>query len=130
MPDVFGRTDWSEALEKYGSMVRGRDFHHGRLPDDHPIYSSYFDIGQSGPPVSTGGGGQSPKSTMPTSSFLEGLWLGNRLVALEGLHMAYLAHGQREGVENTRRLQLAVNILVYALTQEGSITHRLMQMVR
>ena len=126
---VFGRTNWTEALEKHGSMVEGRDFNYGRLPNDHPIYRSYFDIGRSGPPISTGGG-TSAKSSMPTSSFLEGLWIGDRLVALQGLNIVILAQGHREGVETTRRLQLAVNILVYALTQEGSVTHRLMQMVR
>ena len=33
------------------------------------------------------------------------------------------------GGDSTRQLQLAVNIIIYALTQEGSITQRLMQMV-
>ena len=33
------------------------------------------------------------------------------------------------GGSSTRQLQLAVNIIIYALTQEGSITQRLMQMV-
>ena len=33
------------------------------------------------------------------------------------------------GSDSTRTLQLAVNIIVYALTQEGSMTQRLMQMV-
>ena len=56
---------------------------------------------------------------MPVSSFLEGLWIGGRLVALEGHHIVYLGQGQREGVENTRRLQLAVNILAYALPRKG-----------
>jgi hypothetical protein len=33
------------------------------------------------------------------------------------------------GGTSTRQLQLAVNIIIYALTQEGSITQRLMQIV-
>ena len=33
------------------------------------------------------------------------------------------------GGDSTRQLQLAVNIIIYALTQEGSLTQRLMQMV-
>ena len=33
------------------------------------------------------------------------------------------------GGDSTRQLQLAVNIIIFALTQEGSITQRLMQMV-
>ena len=35
----------------------------------------------------------------------------------------------RRGGDSTRQLQLAVNIIIYALTQEGSLTQRLMQMV-
>ena len=33
------------------------------------------------------------------------------------------------GGDSTRQLQMAVNVIIYALTQEGSITQRLMQMV-
>ena len=33
------------------------------------------------------------------------------------------------GGDSTRQLQLAVNIIINALTQEGSLTQRLMQMV-
>ena len=36
---------------------------------------------------------------------------------------------QRYGGDSTRQLQVAVNIIIYALTQEGSMTQRLMQMV-
>ena len=37
--------------------------------------------------------------------------------------------GHGNGVETTRILQFVVNTIIYALTQEGSITQRLMQMV-
>ena len=33
------------------------------------------------------------------------------------------------GGDSTRQLQLAVNTIIYALTQEGSLIQRLMQMV-
>jgi hypothetical protein len=33
-------------------------------------------------------------------------------------------------MDNTRQLQFGVNLIVFALTQEGSITHRLMESVR
>ena len=44
-------------LEKYGGLVRGRDFWTERLPDDHPIYSAFFDLERGGPP-SRGGNGK------------------------------------------------------------------------
>ena len=35
---------WGEALEKHGGLVQGRDFWNARLPDDHPLFTSFFDI--------------------------------------------------------------------------------------
>jgi hypothetical protein len=64
------------------------------------------------------------------ATYLTGLWLGDRLAAIEGISVAQFGSTVRLGVDTTRHLQLGVNILVYALTQEGSITQHLMQMVQ
>ncbi|MBM3278077.1 MAG: hypothetical protein FJY95_08340 [Candidatus Handelsmanbacteria bacterium] len=37
--------------------------------------------------------------------------------------------GLSTAADATRQIQMAVNIIIYALTQEGSMTQRLMQMV-
>jgi len=126
---ILGRTDWAEALEKYGGLVGGRDYHYDRVPDDHPIFRSFFDMGASGVPLSSAGGHTQHKQAVAVTSTLSGLWIGDRLAAIEGVDVGAFGHYVRLGVDTTRHLQLGVNILVYALTQEGSITHRLMQMV-
>ncbi|MFH1568872.1 MAG: DUF4159 domain-containing protein [Gemmatimonadota bacterium] len=119
----------SEALEKYGGLVQGRDFHFGRVPDDHPIYRSFFDMGPGGVPL--GFGGIPPfKKELGVATYLDGLWVDDRLAAVQGIDPGMFGYGVRSGGDTTRLLQLGVNILVFALTQEGSITQRLMQIVR
>ena len=120
---IFGHSRWSEALTKYGGLVEGRDFHYGRIPDDHAIFNSFFPIG--GVPTTSG----NTKQQSPAATYMRGLWIGDRLAAVEGLSLFLLGHGTRIGHDTTRFQQLAVNVMVYALTQEGSITQRLMEMV-
>ena len=129
---IFGRIDWTQALEKYGGLMQGQHFHYGRLPENHPIYGTFFDMGPNGVPLSTGGG-HSEKTSMATSTYLIGLWMGERLAALEyptphGIGMLWW--GVKLGVDNTRMLHLATNVVINALTQEGSLTQRMMQMVK
>jgi len=66
---------------------------------------------------------------------LEGLEVDGRLVAL--LSGKLISGGWRFGDhpwtkdwDAKRPLQFAVNMIVFALTQEGSITHRLMESIR
>ena len=101
---------WSEALVKYGGLVEGQDFWTERLTDGHPIFSAFFDL-KSG----LGGGGGGAWREIVTGYFIRG-----RLVGIGGV-------GGAGG--NIRSNQMAVNVVIYALTQEGSITQRLMQMV-
>ena len=35
---------YEEALEKYGGLVRGKDFWSERLPETHPVYTAFFDL--------------------------------------------------------------------------------------
>jgi hypothetical protein len=35
---------YGEGLEKYGNLIRGKDFWTERLPEDHPIFSTFFDL--------------------------------------------------------------------------------------
>ena len=122
---VFGSI-WTEALEKYAGLVSGRDFWTERLPNDHPVYRAYFNL-KGGVPT---GVGATPNGKQGVQSWnvLTGYFVKGRLAGITSrqgfgweLHLS--------GADSTRSLQLAVNVIVYALTQEGSMTQRLMQMV-
>ena len=120
---------YEEALEKYGGLVRGRDFWSERLPEDHPVYTSFFDLSGGMPfgyPPSLGQG----KSGVRTWNYLRGHYIKGRLASVTpGDTGGWGWENDQRGGDSTRQLQLAVNIIIYALTQEGSITQRLMQMV-
>ena len=133
------RTDGSfrgmfrEALAYEG--IRDRAFE--RLPNTHAIYHCYFDF--DGPPM-----GYPFRSFHGTKdcSYLEGLVLEEgRLVGILSLKWYANPWGdwgpEGFGTSNfykvfdpTRALQFGVNLIVFALTQEGGLTHRLMQSVQ
>ena len=117
-----------EALEKYGGLVQGKDFWSERLPEDHPVYTSFFDLGGGMPfgyPPSMGQG----KLGVRPWNYLMGYYIKGRLVGITPGDGGWGWENEIMGGSSTRQLQLAVNIIIYALTQEGSITQRLMQMV-
>ncbi len=126
---VFGGV-WGEALEKYGGLVNGRDFWSERLPENHPIFTAFFDI-KGGMTSGVLTGSSQGKFGMTSWNYLIGYFVKGRLAAV--------APGQGWGWDDptglttaadaTRQIQMAVNIIIYALTQEGSMTQRLMQMV-
>jgi hypothetical protein len=123
---VFGGI-WTEALVKYGGLVQGRDFYTARLKEDHPVFSSYFDL-KGGVPPGYGPGLGSGKQGVQSWNVVTGFFIKGRLAGIwsrQGL--GWRNHGQSG--DSTRPLQFAVNVVVYALTQEGSMTQRLMQMV-
>ncbi len=118
---------WGEALEKHGGLVQGRDFWNARLPDDHPLFTSFFDIRggmTTGYPPSLGS-----KFELNKWNYLMGYYIKGRLAGVSSCtEWGWMK--QRYGGDSTRQLQMAVNIIIYALTQEGSMTQRLMQMVK
>ena len=64
--------------------------------------------------------------------YLEGVTIERRLVAIvsvKDLEGAWDWWPERAGIDNTRQLQFLVNLIVFALTQEGSITNRVMDTV-
>ena len=119
---------YGEALEKYGGLVRGKDFWSERLPEDHPVYTAFFDISGGMPfgyPPSMGQG----KAGVRPWNYLRGHYIKGRLASVTPGDGGWGWQNDVRGGDSTRQLQLAVNIIIYALTQEGSITQRLMQMV-
>lgn len=123
---IFGGIGFvHEGLEKYGGLVEGRDFWSERLPDDHPLFSAYFDF-EGGAPTSTRG--VSSNKNQNAWSYTTGHFIKGRLVGVSfSLGLGYT--GSAEGQDKLRQMQMAINVIVYALTQEGSMTQRLMQMV-
>lgn len=94
-----------EALVKYGGLVEGYDFWKERLLLDHPIFNAFFAL-QGG----TGG-------LVDWRDIVNGYFIRGRMVGIDNVGWG----------SNPRYNQMAVNVIVYALTQEGSITQRLMQ---
>ena len=113
---IFGGVP-TEALVKHGGLIEGRDFYHERIPADHAIYSSFFTLQAGG-----------PAGAYQDRSDLSGLWIGERLATISITQLRYWDGGTWV-TQDERISQLWVNVVIYALTQEGSITQRLMQMV-
>lgn len=129
---------YREGLEKYGGLVWGSDAWVEYLETDHPIFAAFFEI-QGGIPQSA------PRSSQREwSDRLRGLFVGGRLAGVQfGVREPPMntnpnARGanwlpSKEEIEEEilernrdregdfRRQQMAVNIVVYALTQEGSL---------
>jgi len=113
---VFGGVG-TEYLEKYGGLVNGQDFWTQQLTDVHPVFSAFFDVRK----------GTAIPSTTQSKNYRSG-WRGLDVTG-------YFVQGRLAGISGVyihsqlRSLQMSINVIVYALTQEGSMTQRLMQMV-
>lgn len=104
--------DVQEGLEKYAGLVKGRDFWETRVPDDHPIFSSFFDIGGG---VPSGSFPHKDKmSSREQHQVLHGWYLKGRLVAVQP-SLGWGWENFRYQSEITRQLQMAVNVIIYAL---------------
>jgi len=96
-----------------------------RVPDTHPVYSCYFDF--DGLP----GGEFDPYFVQ--SGYLRGAAIDNRLVAIlsnKGMMHYWGERGYQRGSKNERMIQFGINTIIFALTQEGSITRRVMDALR
>ena len=120
---------YEEALEKHGGLVRGKDFWSERLPDTHPVYTAFFDLKGGMPFGYCPGCASGQKSGHKTWNYLRGYFVKGRLAGITPGDGGWGWQNDMYGGDSTRQLQLAVNIIIFALTQEGSITQRLMQMV-
>ena len=123
-----------DALATAGKL-EGRDWEFVRLSPEHPVYRCYYEM--DAPPL----GYYEPLDGVP--GYLEGIELHGRLVGIysckayaeawaDSEDAADLAHKPYEyraaaaGVgEREAALRLGVNVLVYALTREGSLAQKL-----
>ncbi len=101
----------------------GRDARFVQLGNEHPLYHIFFDF-EGGPPP---GGESSVGANAVTGKaspvpYLEGIYLGDRLVAVYS-DKGYGAFWEKE-FENEPHLKMGVNLVVFALTQRGSIAEQ------
>ena len=96
----------------------GRNARFVPLPNDHPIYHVFFDFNGGPPPGGDAGGG----TTQIRSHWLEGIYLGDRLAVVYS-DKGYGAFWERE-IDNEPQLKFGVNLVVFALTQKGSIAQQ------
>ena len=129
-----------EALEwmivhalKLNGFERGRHWEFDQTYGDHPLYHCFFDFER--PP--TGGHGERYDSAkggiLPQVPYLDTVSKDGRMMVIFCHKWYGLAWSDWRGTRNlggnTRQLQFGINLLVFALTQEGSITNRVMDTV-
>ena len=100
-----------------------------KITGEHPIFHCYFDF--DSPPENQGGAGKYYPDYLigiPVDGRLAGVICYNNLASRWADRGGYYGHIE-ERRENTRMLQFGVNLIVFALTQKGSITNRLMDTI-
>jgi hypothetical protein len=130
------KTTLLDALEMQG--IQGA---YEALPNHHPVYHCYFDF-DAGPPAAADGACiHSNVENMDILDHLDGLIIERRLLAIltkKGYYSPWAnwgttpfgGKGSYREMDPTRQLQFGVNTIIFALTQEGSITHRLMDSIK
>lgn len=132
--DAFIRLMIRDALKMVGRTTKFK-----RIPNDHPIFHSYFDF--DGPPKALLGGpgigGPGAGEGRGNVDYLIGVEVDGHLAAIityQNIGIAWENLGYRNDKnlysDNTRHLQFGINTIIFALTQEGSITNRVMEIVR
>ena len=129
-PRVVG-TPWEVALRQMlkdalasQNAVHGRDWSFEPLPNTHPIYHCFFDFDGAPPSLEAW--------PVVVPDYLEGITLEDRLVAIASSKAYFYPWSQRLNeymMDPTRPLQFGVNMLVFVLTQEGSVTQQVMYSV-
>jgi len=127
------------SLETQG-VVYDKDWNFERLPHSHPILHCYYDFDKA--PMGWGASSKHPHPNEPweRSPHLDAVVINDVAICLR-TKQAY-AHAWADWgagavdrwavypLDPTSCFQFGVNTMVYALTREGSITHRVMDAVR
>ena len=135
----MGFDSYRNGLEKYGELVWGRDAWTERLANDHPIYTAFFKLEGGVPQVGM------PSVNRGRPEQMQGLFVNGRLAGVKfalreppidtNLAARYARQEPDEEEVNLRneqpndfrRRQMAVNVVVYALIQEGSLARKIME---
>ena len=130
--------EYGQAEASLRQMLRdtlGTDARFLPIPVDHPLYHCFFDF-DDGPPYGSEIQMASTSSTQMQGAgainsfmtkqvyYLEGIWVGNRLVAIYS-DKGYVGKW-KDYFNNEPQLKMGVNIVVYALTQRGGIAQQKM----
>jgi hypothetical protein len=134
--EVATREVCRETMESIG-LILGKQWEYERLPEDHPIYHCYFDFSMP-PPGKDMNMMQYSGYGRVVHNYLEGVTLEGRLWILfsqKGLALGIFDHWPGsyypyKGGDPMRMVQFCINTIIFALTQEGSITNRVMDVVR
>jgi len=131
--------EYGQAEASLRQMLRdslGADAKFQPIPNDHPLYNCFFPL--EGPPqgseiglmqtTTTNVQGETARNSAMAKAvhYLEGIWLDNRLVAIYS-DKGY-AHKWKDLTNNEPQLKMGVNMVVFALTQEGSIAQQKMDL--
>ncbi|MXX39347.1 MAG: DUF4159 domain-containing protein, partial [Gemmatimonadetes bacterium] len=86
------------------------------------IYHSFYDFDDGPPPKRTQERLVHSRDFHPEVPFLEGIFLGERLVAI--FTTKEYGRAWEKEFRNEPQLQMGVNLVVFALTQQGSIAQQ------
>ena len=118
-------TEYTPAEASLREMLKaslGRDARFKVIPNDHPIYYSFYDFDDGPPPKRTQERLVHSRDFHPEVPFLEGIFLGERLVAI--FTTKEYGRAWEKEFRNEPQLQMGVNLVVFALTQQGSIAQQ------
>lgn len=98
-----------------------------RIPNNHPIYHVWKDF--DGPPAGDDLARiDTRRPTREIYNYLEGIWLGGRLAVVLSNKGYTQAWGDwpytTPPIDNTRQLQMGLNILIFAMNQPGGIVSK------
>ncbi len=131
-----------DALASAG-YKEGRDWLFEKIPGSHPIFHCFFDFDRAPPGFDNWAvvkGWQPTYGVNYAVDYIEGITIEGRLVGILDCKGYVGCWGWWNGIEGpsrfpggfpngTRQYQFAVNLIVYALIQEGSITQQVMEYV-
>jgi len=118
---IAGQDMFKDGMAAAGHRY-GLDWTFERIPSEHPLYHCYFDF--DGPLPSYW------PDYVSTDDVIHGITIDGRLLAIYETGDYERFVNDIGGVDGTRHRQFLVNVVIYALTQQGSITHRLMDSIQ
>jgi hypothetical protein len=138
----LGTEIYREGLEKYGGLIWGQDAWVERLGDGHPLFTAFFPLAgmtEAGTQAPQGivingrlavlnfdilGPRQEEQHPATTISEVGGTDDRELLSPVAQEQSRELSAARRQRFSDLRFEQMVVNVVVYALTQEGSISRR------
>jgi hypothetical protein len=123
------QTEMSAAEASLKQMIvdsLGKGTRFAPIPNDHPIYSCFWDF-PDGPPIGSelgmfGNDQSDVKSLTEPVLYLQGVWIKNRLAVVFS-NKGYVVKWT-EMTNNIPQLKMGVNLIVFSLIQEGGLAEK------